>query len=50
VSGWAAFRGIARIPRAMRARAIAATMEELVDLSDDIGPAGDHVRGGRNAP
>ena len=38
VSGWAAFRVIARIPRAMRARPIAATMEDLVDLCDDIDP------------
>jgi protein-disulfide isomerase len=34
----------------MRARQIAATVDDLVDLSDDIDPSRDHVRGGRNAP
>jgi Na+/H+ antiporter NhaA len=50
VGGWVAFRLIGRIPRAMRTRQIAATVEDLVDLSDDIDPLRDHIRGGRNAP
>ena len=50
VGGWAAFRLIGRIPRSMRARQIAATVKDLVDLSDDIDPSRDHIRGGRSAP
>jgi hypothetical protein len=35
VSGWSAFRLIGHVPRPMRARQIAATMEDLADRSDD---------------
>jgi protein-disulfide isomerase len=47
---WAAFRVIARLPAAMRARQIAATDDEIVDLSEDIDPERDHIRGAEDAP
>ena len=47
---WAAFRLIARLPAPVRARQLSGTAEELVDLSEDIDPARDHVRGSDRAP
>ena len=46
---WAAFRLIARIPDRVRARQLSGTAEELVDLSDDVDPERDHVRGAPDA-
>src|SRR3954447_3011857 len=46
---WAAFRIIARLPAPVRARQLRRTDEELVDLSDDVDPARDHVRGPADA-
>ena len=34
----------------MRARQLVGTAEELVDLSDDVDPDRDHIRGSENAP
>ena len=42
---WAAFRVIARLPASLRARQISGTADELLDLSDDVDPARDHIRG-----
>ena len=43
---WVTFRGvIARIPASRRARQISGTVDDLVDLSDDVDPARDHIRG-----
>jgi protein-disulfide isomerase len=47
---WAAFRLIAHLPAPVRARQLSGTAEELVDLSDDVDPARDHVRGTEQAP
>ncbi|HEV2874157.1 MAG TPA: Na+/H+ antiporter NhaA, partial [Thermoleophilaceae bacterium] len=47
---WAVFRAIARLPAQMRARQLAATAEELLDLSDDVDPGRDHIRGPGAAP
>jgi Na+/H+ antiporter NhaA len=50
LGSWAAFRLIARLPKSMRARQIAATEEEIVDLADDVDPERDHIRGAEDAP
>jgi Na+/H+ antiporter NhaA len=47
---WGAFRLIARLPAPVRARQIAGTAEELVDVSDDVDPERDHIRGSEDAP
>ena len=47
---WAAFRAVARIPAPMRARQLLGTAEELLDLSEDVDPERDHVRGPDTAP
>jgi Na+/H+ antiporter NhaA len=44
------FRIMRRLPTTVRARALAGTAEDLVDLSDDVEPARDHVRGSDDAP
>jgi Na+/H+ antiporter NhaA len=49
VGSWAAFRVIRRLPAEVRARQLSATADDLVDLSDDVDPARDHVRGGADA-
>jgi Na+/H+ antiporter NhaA/predicted DsbA family dithiol-disulfide isomerase len=45
-----AFRLIRRLPTEVRARQIAGTAEDLLDLSDDVDPARDHIRGSEDAP
>jgi protein-disulfide isomerase len=47
---WAAFRVIARLPAPVRARQLVGTAEELVDLSDEVEPDRDHIRGSQAAP
>jgi Na+/H+ antiporter NhaA len=47
---WAVFRGIERLPEPVRARQLLGTAEELVDLSDEVDPERDHVRGPEDAP
>jgi Na+/H+ antiporter NhaA len=47
---WIVFRAIARLPAPVRARQIEGTAEDLVDLSDDVDPARDHIRGSESAP
>jgi Na+/H+ antiporter NhaA len=47
---WAIFRVVARLPAEVRARQIAGTVEELLDLADDVDPARDHIRGPDEAP
>jgi Na+/H+ antiporter NhaA len=47
---WAIFRAIARLPASTRARQIAGTAEGLMDLSEDVNPERDHVRGSEDAP
>jgi Na+/H+ antiporter NhaA len=47
--GWLVTRLIRRIPDALRARQIAATAEDLLDLAEDVDPERDHIRGGGDA-
>ena len=44
------FRVIRLIPAERRARQVAATYEDLLDLSEDVEPERDHVRGAEGAP
>jgi Na+/H+ antiporter NhaA len=46
----ATFRAVRLLPAETRARQIAGTVEELLDLSDDVDPARDHIRGPDQAP
>jgi protein-disulfide isomerase len=48
--GWGLFRLISHLPDTIRARQIAATAEEIMDLSDDVDPDRDHIRGADDAP
>jgi protein-disulfide isomerase len=50
VGSWVAFRVIRLLPAPTRARQIAETEEELVDLAEDVDPERDHIRGGEDAP
>src|ERR671933_864592 len=47
---WGVGRGIRRIPTPVRARQLAGTAEEILDLSDDVDPGRDHIRGSNDAP
>ena len=47
---WAVFRVIRRLPAEVRARQIAETVEDLLDLSEDVDPDRDHIRGSNEAP
>jgi Na+/H+ antiporter NhaA len=47
---WLVFRVIARLPTEVRARQLLGTAEDLLDLSDDVDPDRDHVRGPDSAP
>ena len=48
--GFAAFRLIAHLPDSLLARQLAGTVEEITDLSDDVDPTRDHIRGAEHAP
>jgi Na+/H+ antiporter NhaA len=47
---WAVFRVVAHLPAPVRARQLARTAEDIVDLSDDVDPERDHIRGALDAP
>jgi Na+/H+ antiporter NhaA len=47
---WAIVRITARLPAPVRARQVAGTAEEILDLSDDVDPERDHIRGSNEAP
>jgi Na+/H+ antiporter NhaA len=47
---WVVFRVIARLPAQVRARQLLGTADDLLDLSDDVDPDRDHVRGPDSAP
>ncbi|HEY7599874.1 MAG TPA: Na+/H+ antiporter NhaA [Candidatus Limnocylindrales bacterium] len=47
---WLVFRMIRRIPANVRARQLAGTADDLLDLSDDVDPERDHIRGPDSAP
>ena len=44
-----AFRLIRRLPAEMRARQVASTRADILDLSEEIDPERDHIRGGEDA-
>jgi Na+/H+ antiporter NhaA len=46
----AIFRAIARLPVSTRVRQMAGTAEALLDLSEDVDPERDHIRGSEDAP
>jgi Na+/H+ antiporter NhaA len=46
---WGVFAVLRRLPGRVRARQIVATAEDILDLSDDVDPARDHVRGADGA-
>jgi Na+/H+ antiporter NhaA len=46
---WAIFRIVASLPSSVRARQISGTAEDLIDLSEDVDPERDHVRGSDDA-
>ena len=47
--GWAATAILRRLPDAVRARQIAGTVEDLLDLAEDVDPKRDHIRGPEDA-
>ena len=47
---WAVFRVVKRLPANVRARQLAGTAQDILDLADDIDPDRDHVRGPDDAP
>jgi Na+/H+ antiporter NhaA len=49
LAAWAVFKLVKRLPRQVRARQIVGTVEDILDLSDDVDPARDHIRGADNA-
>jgi Na+/H+ antiporter NhaA len=50
LSAWAVFRLIARIPATTRARQLSGTADQLLDLTEDVDPEIDHLRGRHDAP
>jgi len=50
LAAWGAFNVVRRLPARLRARQIAETEEELMDLADDVDPERDHIRGAEDAP
>jgi Na+/H+ antiporter NhaA len=50
LASWGVFRAIAHLPDWVRARQIASTEEEIIDLADDVDPERDHIRGAQEAP
>jgi Na+/H+ antiporter NhaA len=50
LSAWGTFRLIARIPATTRARQLSGTADELLDLTEDVDPEVDHLRGNHDAP
>jgi Na+/H+ antiporter NhaA len=47
--GWVLLRVVRRLPAAVRARQIAGTAEDILDLSEDVDPERDHIRGPEDA-
>jgi Na+/H+ antiporter NhaA len=48
--GWVGFRVVALLPTPVRARQLAGTADELLDLSDEVDQDRDHIRGAEDAP
>ncbi|MEA2439962.1 MAG: hypothetical protein QOH76_1386 [Thermoleophilaceae bacterium] len=49
-AAWGVFGVIRRLPAPVRARQISATRADIPDLSQDVDPERDHVRGSEDAP
>ena len=49
LSAFGVFRLIRHLPARVRARQLSGTVEELVDLADDVDPERDHIRGSETA-
>ncbi|HEY2655162.1 MAG TPA: Na+/H+ antiporter NhaA, partial [Solirubrobacteraceae bacterium] len=47
---WLVMRLISRIPASVRARQIAGTADDILDLAVDVDPDRDHIRGAQDAP
>jgi Na+/H+ antiporter NhaA len=47
--GWTVLRVVRRLPATVRARQIASTANDILDLSEDIDPDRDHIRGPTDA-
>ncbi|HEX3801512.1 MAG TPA: Na+/H+ antiporter NhaA [Solirubrobacteraceae bacterium] len=47
---WIVLQVIRRLPAELRARQIAGTAEDILDLSNDVDPQRDHIRGPADAP
>ena len=47
---WAIFQVVKRLPDEVRARQIASTYEDLLDLSEEVDPERDHIRGSPQGP
>ena len=47
---WIVFRVVERLPVQVRARQLLGTAEDLPDLSEDVDPERDHIRGPESAP
>jgi Na+/H+ antiporter NhaA len=47
---WLVFQLIRRMPDEVRARQIAGTYDDLLDLAEDVDPDRDHIRGSGDAP
>jgi Na+/H+ antiporter NhaA len=50
IVSWIVFQVVARLPAQVRARQLLGTADDLLDLSDDVDPARDHIRGPDSAP
>jgi protein-disulfide isomerase len=48
-AGWTVFRIIALLPDRVRARQLSRTRAQILDLSEDVDPARDHIRGSDHA-
>ncbi|MHB8242012.1 MAG: Na+/H+ antiporter NhaA [Solirubrobacteraceae bacterium] len=47
--GWAVLRVVGRLPSSVRARQLARTSDDILDLADDVDPEHDHIRGPEDA-
>ncbi len=47
--GWTVLRVVKRLPSTVRARQIAKTAEDILDLSEEVDPERDHIRGPHDA-
>ncbi len=50
VLAWTVLRLVRRLPASVRARQIAGTAEDILDLSQEVDPERDHARGAEDAP